>query len=1227
MMYHQPQRTQMPHAPFYHTMPPQVYYGDDPSMFHGSHAYTYPPVQCHGHGCCNHNFFPSNFPMRPPYPPYHNHASPVPPSYPFCYPPAQGMYPPVTYYPPPNYTTELPRYEFDKDMSKGAGHHCWGWCPNHPSQGGNLKIVEEEPEVEKKSDSSLVPFEAKNYSYPYPYPVAWLQPNNIMNADENKKPDKNFGTHTSENQQQQPIIWNGWFPYDTSRVQSSNQEEKKSCNQEHEEGAESQQPTVWKGWFPLELSNNLGSMKQDKERGGNQQQKDEDKQRNLPFPIFWMPYKPSVTEGEEKPEIATKKDMSKEKSSGEGKAPLLITNVPTDKSTDNKEKPERNVLSEEGPNVSKTNRVVKTIPVKQLEEEVEEDKRTSSKIEEEIKKKPLEESTKKQSSSALKTSKLPPVCLRVEPLRKKKGSNGNSRSPSPPGDKRKTYDVSGTESRNLKTKEGRENQPEITGDRSKVEEKRSKTTEEATAAANGSYKQGEVNSGSKTGDNVSHDNTTRKENSERSNACKEDQVVHCDVGQKGCEDLEAKITAAEEHSLIAKDSSEEEAEESRKVKFSDAEAATMIQAAYRGFEVRKSEPLKKLKKIAEVKEEVAGIRHRIQALESSCNVKDYEKEKIMITEMIMNLLLNLDAIQGLHKSIRDVRKSIAKELVSLQETLDALVIVEKSSPSPQEQPSGKSSPSPQEQPSGMSSEETLLDVRNEDTNIELQNEDVVIEHHDLFKIDNKVSPPEEQWEKQQVLGTDSLPKSEDVENSVAMVTGECLVDELKDVSGGYSAEFLHGASDSTSIVGDNKKEHGDVQSLPMTDSSCDDKEMANSEDVFEERGIEISNILPLGVHDQDPNAKDTINDDHMSEEVAGYAVKEATKADEMIISSQEKEVLEERHEGSQEGKKEEKINDGIFPERPQEVGGMSELPLGDVQIEVPKEVENGAETCEADETTHVDIPKESEQGLETCKADEPDREQPLEKYPIKVSSISNNDMQFEQDELQKDQLERDTGSVSSFLHDDMIDIQDVQVELQKDHGLETDSELGKSNVDKTGLVTISKEAIGGLREDHVQLPNSSVEEDLEIVPPLGVENSDEVNVAADEMENIGPVVIPDGKMGEMYLSTDGSEGVKHVLAGASNQADELDLTAPSETGSQASLESETVRENDRKLMEENEKLRDMMEKLLEAGNKQLNTISELSLRVNDLEKRLAKKKKQLKIKRRPKALHPQEIPV
>lgn len=78
---------------------------------------------------------------------------------------------------------------------------------------------------------------------------------------------------------------------------------------------------------------------------------------------------------------------------------------------------------------------------------------------------------------------------------------------------------------------------------------------------------------------------------------------------------------------------------------SDDQAAVLIQSAYRGFEVRKLESLKKLKQMVEVRDQAAEIRMRIQALESSSDLLKNEKERVLIGEMIMRTLLKLDTIQ------------------------------------------------------------------------------------------------------------------------------------------------------------------------------------------------------------------------------------------------------------------------------------------------------------------------------------------------------------------------------------------------------------------------------------------------------------------------------------------------------------------------------------------------------------------------------------------------------
>lgn len=100
----------------------------------------------------------------------------------------------------------------------------------------------------------------------------------------------------------------------------------------------------------------------------------------------------------------------------------------------------------------------------------------------------------------------------------------------------------------------------------------------------------------------------------------------------------------------------------------------MIQTVYRGYLVRKSEPLKKLRQIDEVSKEVTYVKDRIEAFGGSSNLQTDDKEKLAIGETIMRLLLKLDTIQGVHPSLREIRKSLARELVTLQEKLDSITV-------------------------------------------------------------------------------------------------------------------------------------------------------------------------------------------------------------------------------------------------------------------------------------------------------------------------------------------------------------------------------------------------------------------------------------------------------------------------------------------------------------------------------------------------------------------------
>jgi hypothetical protein len=61
--------------------------------------------------------------------------------------------------------------------------------------------------------------------------------------------------------------------------------------------------------------------------------------------------------------------------------------------------------------------------------------------------------------------------------------------------------------------------------------------------------------------------------------------------------------------------------------------------------VRRWEPLKKLKQIAKVQEQLVVVKDKIYALEFSSDLQKDDQQRLVIGEMIMSLLLKLDAIQ------------------------------------------------------------------------------------------------------------------------------------------------------------------------------------------------------------------------------------------------------------------------------------------------------------------------------------------------------------------------------------------------------------------------------------------------------------------------------------------------------------------------------------------------------------------------------------------------------
>lgn len=316
------------------------------------------------------------------------------------------------------------------------------------------------------------------------------------------------------------------------------------------------------------------------------------------------------------------------------------------------------------------------IPVKQLEEEKSAEEQNSKETALEMKARdiPVEQPERESSSQAQvqktaekvadnhkvsspRASKLPPVCLRVDPLPgKKANSKSSSRFPSPP---HKNNDLAS----NGSLQNGKPDASKIPAERKKAEE---------NASVRASKHEGET---MKVDENAS--SMVSKVDDERKKA---EQNASSKVSKPAdeCEKklmLDSKVKKVDQD-LIAhgKDGG------FTKTELSKDEATLHIQAVYRGWKVRKLQPLRKLHEIAKIRHRTEELKQQIMSPEFGEELRRDDKTKVKISETLMGLLLQLDTIQGLHPVVRDVRKSLARELVQLQERLDILVEEARSSP-------------------------------------------------------------------------------------------------------------------------------------------------------------------------------------------------------------------------------------------------------------------------------------------------------------------------------------------------------------------------------------------------------------------------------------------------------------------------------------------------------------------------------------------------------------------
>ncbi|XP_073271984.1 uncharacterized protein [Primulina huaijiensis] len=98
-----------------------------------------------------------------------------------------------------------------------------------------------------------------------------------------------------------------------------------------------------------------------------------------------------------------------------------------------------------------------------------------------------------------------------------------------------------------------------------------------------------------------------------------------------------------------------------------SESALRIQKVFRGFFVRKN-----VRKIKEIKAQVDEIEARLLRDEVVEMIRGNERERLRMSESLMNLLLRLDGIRGIDLGIRVCRKGVTRKAIALQEKIDAI---------------------------------------------------------------------------------------------------------------------------------------------------------------------------------------------------------------------------------------------------------------------------------------------------------------------------------------------------------------------------------------------------------------------------------------------------------------------------------------------------------------------------------------------------------------------------
>jgi hypothetical protein len=553
------------------------------------------------------------------------------------------------------------------------------------------------------------------------------------------------------------------------------------------------------------------------------------------------------------------------------------------------------------------------------------------------------------------------------------------------------------------------------------------------------------------------------------------------------------------------------------------------------------------------------------------------------------------APQGLHPTIRDIRKSLARELVALQEKLDSLIMKK--------------------------CEETSGSKNSED---HLVTSSVITADQDAQKMEVGEQPG---YCLSQMV--DSVGDSEDKETSKSPII-------IKDEHRESENEGREVENDGGSYVAEqeNKVGSGEFQSseVVMTEngqgmSAIEQSVLSQSQerDKGEIRGILPENmccsphnkqqagLMKLTSVENSPEVKGTEAPAHeISGKVAAISDKEEECGTEMVavIDGEEMESNAPWSSSTADSP------DSTTAAKTIDVNLLQEFPLGLIDDEAPEKLDNSniqenevrcggdnKEDTEPSSLNEVIIPIELEhQCMEV-----------LNKGAFLAGSEDSVKVGPEMDDSHEDAMVGVCAQQPQAL-DVKNDEEQVEV-LGQEKVLDFSREQEGSNEEKQkDGHSCSSELANKIfsQEEEVQ---AEEEKDNDCQPITDCGN-EEMKLEVKQCHDLG--VLSDNDTMEDRL--DGSETTKSLSVigpklspmGAEHDEEKGEELPASSTAisSQVSADEQGMgMESQRKLVDENEKLREMMERLIETGKDQLTVISNLTERVKDLEKKLSKKKK------------------